>query len=322
MTALAAEGAGPLAGWLPPGRRAAVCFSLDDVHPARSCDHYEAGGDLSAGVLGRLERLLDRHPLLRATLFVTPDWRMLSPYPTRRRLARLPGLGRRLYQAPRLPRGRMRLDRHPEFARYLAALPRTEVALHGLHHVHPGPRLAVEFQRQGRRRCAAMLRRGLDICRRARLEPVPGFQPPGWELPPALVAGAGDVGLAFVVAARDLVTPISPGAVTAMSGPRGLSLLHPHRLGGGAAAPLLHFATNFQATSEPARARAVIEAGGLLSIKAHAVKQVMEHTQLDGLDTAYGERLDRLFGELEERYGEGLWWTSFGELAARLAAPG
>ena len=33
-------------GWLPPGRSAAVCLSIDDIHPGRSGDHYEAGGDL------------------------------------------------------------------------------------------------------------------------------------------------------------------------------------------------------------------------------------------------------------------------------------
>ncbi len=37
------------ARWLPEGKRAAVCFTIDDVHPATSEDHYEAGGDLEKG---------------------------------------------------------------------------------------------------------------------------------------------------------------------------------------------------------------------------------------------------------------------------------
>ena len=72
------------ARWLPSGKTAAVCFSVDDIHPSTSTDPYEAGGDLGRGALGRLARLLDRHPKLRATLFVTPDWRPLGPHPTRR----------------------------------------------------------------------------------------------------------------------------------------------------------------------------------------------------------------------------------------------
>ena len=30
--------------WLPPGKDCAVVFSIDDIHPARSTDYYEAGG--------------------------------------------------------------------------------------------------------------------------------------------------------------------------------------------------------------------------------------------------------------------------------------
>ena len=78
--------------WLPPGKRAAVCFTIDDVHPAKSSDCYEAGGDLGDGALGNLERLLDKHPALKVTLFLTADWREKSPVPTRRLMSRIPWL--------------------------------------------------------------------------------------------------------------------------------------------------------------------------------------------------------------------------------------
>jgi hypothetical protein len=61
--------------WLPDGKRAAVCFSIDDIHPGRSADDYDGGGDLDAGALGHVRRLLERHPRLWVTLFTTPDWR-------------------------------------------------------------------------------------------------------------------------------------------------------------------------------------------------------------------------------------------------------
>jgi hypothetical protein len=99
-----------------------------------------------------------------------------------------------------------------------------------------------------------------------------------------------------------------------MSGPTGLSLLHPQAIVDGR---LVHIPVNFQATSAFDRAFQVIEAGGLLSIKAHAVKDALGHVALDGLDHSYAERLDSLFATLEQQVGGGLWWTTMGEIAAR-----
>src|SRR5437016_14637990 len=130
-------------GWLPAGKRAAVCFSVDDIHPATSRDEFDAGGDLGRGVLGRLERLLERNPSVRVTLFVTPDWRLQRLVPTRRWLTRIPLLRERIHWAPLAPKGRFRVDRHPEFVSYLNALPRAECAVHGLNHAHVGPRMEI-----------------------------------------------------------------------------------------------------------------------------------------------------------------------------------
>src|SRR5690349_8840930 len=101
--------------WLPPGKTCAVCFTIDDVHPGRSTDAYEAGGDLGRGALGHVESLLERHSDLRVTLFTTPDWREISPVPTRKLLARVPFLRDRLFLTEVLAPGTMRIDRHPDF---------------------------------------------------------------------------------------------------------------------------------------------------------------------------------------------------------------
>jgi len=42
-------------GWLVSGKQAAICFTIDDVHPGKSSDTYEAGGDLGQGALGHVE---------------------------------------------------------------------------------------------------------------------------------------------------------------------------------------------------------------------------------------------------------------------------
>src|ERR1022692_1234828 len=101
--------------WLLPGKQAALCFTIDDVHPGRSFDAYEAGGDLGQGALGHVEWLCQRHPQLHVTLFVTPDWREISPFPTRKFLSSIPFLNNQLYLTKTL-------SRHPEFVTYLKSL--------------------------------------------------------------------------------------------------------------------------------------------------------------------------------------------------------
>lgn len=305
---------GPAAGWLAPRRRAAVCLTIDDVHPGRSTDLYEAGGDLERGALRHLVRLLERHPQLRATLFVTADWRQTTPVPTRKGLAGMPGLRNLLPLAPRLRKGTMRLDRHPEFVRFIAGLPRTELALHGLHHFRNGPRVPVEFAGRSRSRCRADLGAAIAIFEKAGLRLSPGLCPPGWDAPPTLLDGMADVGLGFVASARDIVTPVSPDARTGMSGLVGVPLLWPSWVPGR---PILHIPTNFQATSAVERAFAILEHGGLLSIKAHIVKRTPGWVGLDGLDEEYRDKLDDLFASLDQRYGDTIDWTSMGEIYAR-----
>lgn len=300
--------------WLPDGKTAAVCFSLDDVHPGTSADLYEAGGDLTDGVLGHLEWLLDRHPKLQATLFVTPDWRLLSPLRTHRW-----PLGRfrtrhATYAAPIRPQGSMRLDRHPQFVEYLRNLPRTDFAVHGLHHVAKGDDITAEFADLASDECRRRVRESLRIFHDAGLKNVPGFAPPRWQLTPELATALAGLEFAFVASARDLTTPVSVEARTAMSGLRGASLIRPEAL---ADYGLVHVTTNFQATTSLDRALAIVEHGGLLAIKAHAVKDVGGHVMADGLDALYRNYLDAVFQVLEERFGDALWWTSMQEVALR-----
>lgn len=301
--------------WLPPGKKAAVCLSIDDIHPARSSDYYEAGGDLGDGVLGHLEWLLDRHPLLRATLFVTADWREIHPRPTRKVLAAIPGLRDHFYLAKRWPRGTMRLDRHSEFVKYVQSLPRTEIALHGLHHCHKGLKIPIEFQDQNSEEFTALLKEAIGIFRQAGIDFVPGICPPGWNSPPPLLDAMVGVGLRFIGSARDLTTPVCADARTRTHGMNGVSVIYPQWIHN---AKLIHITSNFSCTSTIDRAFEVIEAGGLLSIKAHAIKKVFDYVADDGLDRGYRNFLDMLLTMLEQKYGDALFWTSMGEVAHRV----
>jgi len=102
--------------WYRPGKSAAVVMSVDDVFPGTSQSAYEAGGDLERGVLGRLLWLLERHPELQLTLFVTPDWRRISPVADRF-WRHVPWLRDRVYLASVLPKGTMDVRNHPDFRR-------------------------------------------------------------------------------------------------------------------------------------------------------------------------------------------------------------
>lgn len=303
----------PVRDWLPPGKRAAVCFTIDDVHPGRSADHYDAGGDLAKGALGLVAELLVRHPQLHVTLFTTADWREISPTPSRV-LSMIPVLRDRIYLSRVLPAGTRRIDRHPEFVAYLKSLPRTEIGLHGLHHIHKGPRLHVEFQDEPIAEHRAKLRRMLEIFDASGLQYVRGMCPPGWNAPPALLAAMAELGFEFVASARDIKTPVAETARTNMSGLNGASLIYPTRL----QSELVHVTSNFQATSRWERAQRIIELGGLLGVKGHIIKDALGYVALDGIDPVYCNLLDLLFSRLERDYGDTLWWTTPGQIATRL----
>ncbi|CAN5774818.1 hypothetical protein BH11MYX3_BH11MYX3_47350 [soil metagenome] len=300
--------------WLPPGKRAAVVWTIDDVHPGTSAEHYDGGGDLGKGALGLVTRLLERHPDLHVTLFTTADWREISPTP-HPLLSKIPVVRDRMYLSRVLPEGTRRIDRHSEFLAYLNAMPRTEIGLHGLHHIHPGPLLHVEFQDETAAEHTAKLRKMLEIFDASGLRYVRGMCPPGWNAPPSLLAAMTDLDLAFVASARDIRTPISATAQTDMSGLKGCSLIFPSKINGSR---LVHFTSNFQATTPWERAKEIVDAGGLVAVKAHIIKNALGHIALDGIDPSYCNFLDMVFGRLHQEYGDSLWWTTMGEIADRV----
>jgi hypothetical protein len=302
--------------WRRTGAAAAVCLTVDDVHPTIA-DGRRRTGEVAREALGHLEWLLSRHPQLKATLFCTPDWRSLGVCSTRPALQRVPFLRDWTYATPVLPRGTLRLDRHPGFVSFLRSLPRVDFGLHGLHHVRRGPHQIAEFRDCSRARCARTLREAIRIAADADLPVVAGITPPAWIATPALLEAMVDLDLLFVASARDLHTPVADGARTAGSGLSGMSLIFPELLTEGR---LVHVTTNFQATSSLERALAILDHGGLLSIKAHLLKRFGTYEALDGLDRPYVEFLDRLFTAVEDRYGAGVWWTTMAEAAARVRA--
>jgi len=125
------------------------------------------------------------------------------------------------------------------------------------------------------------------------------------------------LGLEYVASARDLITPVADDATTAMSGLRGVPLFHPTLVFGDR---LVHVPSNFSATNPLDRALELVEAGGLLSIKAHIIKLAFGHVMLDGVDALYRNYLDVVLSQLEDRLGDRVWFATFAEVAERARA--
>lgn len=287
--------------WLPRNKRGAICLTIDDVHPT----------PLARSALDHVAWLQEKHPQLRVTFFTTADWRSLAPFPDGRWTSRVPLLRDWTWSVPVLPRGTFRIDRHEDFCALLRDWPRAEVALHGLHHIRRGLKPITELDGKSRRECRSILASSMEIFANARVPIVRGLCPPGWVATPALIGAMDDLSMRFLASARDLATPITPGATTNGSGLRGVSLTHPEQL----SPSLVHVTTNFQATSTLARAVEIIEVGGVVAMKAHLLEGVGSYRALDGLTIEYREFLHGILSALEDRYGEALWWTSMAEIA-------
>lgn len=298
--------------WLPPGKKAAICFSIDDVNPARAKDFYDAGGDMDNGSLGLVHWLLKRHPKLKVTLFVTADWRMISHFPTRKLISKIPYIRDRVYLTKLLKKGTMSLDKHPEFVNYLRNLPNTELALHGIYHCNKGLKPNIEFQDQTSEEFELLLKEAKRIFAAAGLNPPLGICPPNWNAPENLQISMVNEGFKYLASARDLFTEISCDALANMSGIKGVSLIYPQFIFND---KLVHIPSNFNATRTIDRAVKIIENNGLVSIKAHITKNIFGYNLYDGIDEVYINYLDTMLTVLENRYGDELWMTSMSEIA-------
>jgi hypothetical protein len=298
--------------WKPKDKKAAICFTIDDIHPSKSTDLYEAGGDKEKGALGKVMWLLNRHPKLMVTLFTTADWRETHAFPTRKLLAKIPKVRDQFYLAKRLKKGTMSLENHPDFVAFLNSMKQTELAYHGLYHIHKGLKIPVEFQNQTREEFEKIISEMERIFDASKINYVKGICPPGWNAPEALLDTLVAHNFDYVASSRDVLTAVSKDAQCNMSGIKGVPLLYPTLLKDN---KLVHIPSNFQVNSTIDRAQEIIANEGLISIKAHIIKQVGSYTALDGVDDLYMNYLDVLLTLLEQKYGDDLWWTSMGEIA-------
>jgi hypothetical protein len=302
--------------WLPENKKAAICFTIDDLHPANNAEHgYDAGGDCNNGVFGKVNWLLEKHPKLKVTLFTTADWREISPFPTRKLLAKIPFVRDFFYLAKIQPKGTFQIDKFKEFKNFYGNHKQVEMALHGLHHCHKGLKIPVEFQNQSIEECDSIVKKMLQIFENCKIPYAKGFTPPAWNASENLIKALINNNVDFLASARDILTPISKEAKNKMSGYPNISILYPEYINDK---KMIHLPSNFQATSNFDRAFEIIENNGIVSIKAHIMKNAFGHIALDGVDDVYIDYLDKLLTEIEHKYGHSIWWTTMGEISNRI----
>lgn len=298
--------------YFPPGKTCAIVLSIDDIHPSTSNDAYEAGGDMEKGALKDVLELQTQQPDLGVTLFVTADWRQISPFPTR--LTRhIPILKDHFYQTKVLKKGTMSLENHQQFCQWLSSLNNIEIAWHGLHHVAKGSIIGKEFQNEKTNEHLNKLNKIKQIFESAGVKHANGFCPPVWNATPELVEALSLVGNEYLASSRDIMAEISDQATCDMTGITGTPLIHACRVGSQ-----VHIPSNFQATSAPERAMKILELGGILSVKGHIIKQAFGHVALDAMDATYCNYLNLLFDKCSEEFGENIWWTTMGEINQRI----
>ena len=300
------------------GKHAAVVISFDDVFPAYSvAGEYFMSEDTKENYLELLSKLLKKHQQIFITLFTVPDWREKRPFPSRQLLSHIPILNNNIYLSPIWPKDTFSLPRHPGFCQILRGLPRVEIAVHGLHHVSKGNPVFQEFNRLSYKDCLFRLQRAEDIFKSAGLSYVKGFAPPGWKLSRALLQALQALNYSYLASARDLNTEIKLDAITNESGVHNLPLIFPTKLEN---TDIVHIPANWSITSTIERADQILELGGVLSIKAHAVKYGFGFTAKDGFDEQYLNYLDKVFDHIEKKWTKDIWWTSMGSLAERFSA--
>lgn len=261
-------------------------LNLDDIHPEAGADGTDCGGDRDRGVFGLLREMWRHFPRVKVTLFVTPDWMD----------RRQPLWARALRRNTRtwLP-GTFRLDRHKEWCGWLASLPNTEVAVHGLHHFAPRGFHSQEFAPLDRVESLRRIHAAGGIFRDAGLRHSLGFRPPGWGVSPGMFEALREAGFQYVATSGDFFAPIRPEATGHGGGVKGLPLLGP-----GWHEGLVNVPQNWDIAASPVeRGVEIAKMGGLLSAKGHIAPAYDGEPISNGLTHATLKRLLDLLAALE-----------------------
>lgn len=299
----------------PEGKRAVLTLDVDDIHPEgfRDPDGLDFGGDRDNGTFRFLNRLRENWPQIAITLFVTPDWIGRRDFPTgifqplRRVISR---------QRPYAP-GTFALDnpRHAEWVEWLrnkVSEGGYEIALHGLIHFNATARYSPqEFAGLSYEACYNILERAEKTLETAGFGKPQGIRPPGWAVPPGLLAALRDRGYRYGALSSNLKQVIPDRTYTLLTEPS------PPLLGPRVSsdfAPLLHIPANCLA-SQVERAYQIVERGGQVVIHTHIARTL---PRLEHIGEPYLNHVMRLIQILEQRFPGEIWYATHAQVTDHL----
>lgn len=152
-------------------------LDLDDLHPEDG-----SGLNPSSPPLLYLEKLWEKFPSLKVTLFTTPDWRYLP----QKKLTKF--FGKFFSYSPfyrKLKKPLYRLDRKRfkdwrKWLREKIKERKVELGAHGLYHTQPQYHYASEFENLNYTECKRRLKEAEKIFNQANIPFTKIFRPPGW----------------------------------------------------------------------------------------------------------------------------------------------
>lgn len=311
--------------------KAAFNINLDDIHPERNIDGIDCGGDLEKGVFKFIVNMLQVHPYVKITFFVTPNW-IFKEYVLAKfyqKMFRKPVskwspilcnisgiLGKVLVKKWENGMFRLDLERHDKFATWMRDgiyCGWLEVANHGLYHFQETFPYKAEFAHLDYNECKHRLIEANKIFVKAKIPCSKGMRAPSYAYTENLCRALDGLGYVYFANSADYKTSPSENAKCSGLGLKNLSLIFPdvYRPYNFLALP----ANYAMGTSAPSRAFKIISSGGLVSLKGHIEDEYGGSSIASALTRDNYNKTIKLLRKINKRYGRKIWYATLENIA-------
>jgi len=316
--------------WAQHDARSFLVIGLDDIHPESLSNGCDCGGDLDRGVLGLLLNFLGKHPQVKVTLFITPNW-IYKP--------QIYGLGfvqdkfihSWIVNSLRIPeklilRAFVRpleynsyLISHEKYSNWCAYLQklvsqgRIAIGIHGLYHFQARPSYSSEFLYLGYDKARERLKLAKKLLIEAGLSFEGGFSPPGWGINKAVLQGLADENYLYIAGSADFKTHVTEDAIINEAGIHNVSLIYPCFI----YRTLVNIPRNWSiGRNNLKRIKDIIRHNGLIGIHGHIENEYRGTLLGNGVTPENMSKLEEVVDYLEVEYPDEIWYATFGEVAS------
>ena len=309
------------------GSSAILVFGIDDIHPESDETGY-SGKNMGIEVLELLSELVIRHPQLKVTLFVTPDWiylpQLLGFRFIQKRLAkdhisnRL--LTRFLQRKWRIGHFRVDTEEYDDWralVREMVSTGNFSIGIHGLTHFQDYVWYTREFFNKTVSQNRLKLRAAVDLLKSAEIPFTMGFSPPGWYIDDSLIEALVCEQFCYIAGSFDSERDVSSAIKSQMSGIKHVDLFYPTLLRD----KLINIPRNWDIARSPLeRALKIIELGGVVGVHAHMFDSYHGDLTGNGITRDHIARLDQVLTVIEDRFGDRVQFATFQEVATSLSS--